>query len=316
MGVLILTGGFVASRHMTSSQAPEGQVGLPLPQVATATRAPHRRDDASVLAAKHRIDPGTVRPLAGRAFNIERPRERRPPGDAALFAKTLVPAAGRGEAAASYRLYLIAAECDSAVSPEVVETYRMTRHLLAPDYAARMTRQLEECEGLLTDPALSDRRHWLTLAAAQGSPEAAIVYAASIEEALGGPGQWAKHPEQVTAYKQQAMNYLFNGAAQGYVGALSSLSRAYESGFLTPADPVKALAYRRVVQQVDPSPGSEGLARRLEEGLSVRQRSDARRQAAVIREECCVNLEGAGAARASHPQYPRRRDGTDADGLL
>ncbi|WP_146165823.1 sel1 repeat family protein [Stenotrophomonas panacihumi] len=245
-----------------------------------------------MLAAQHLIDPGTVRPLAGRAFSIERPRERRPPGDAALFAKALVPAAGRGDAVASYRLYLIAAECDSAASPDVVETYRMTRHLLAPDYTAQLARQLEECEGLLMDPALSDRRHWLKLSAVQGSPEAALIYAASIEEVIGGPAQWARHPEQVIAYKRQAMDYLFNGAAQGYVGALSSLSQAYESGFLTPADPVKALAYRWVVQQVDPSPGSEGLAHRLEEGLSVQQRSDARRQAAVIHEECCVNLAG------------------------
>lgn len=268
----------------------------PAAEVASAALKPpgktREKNPTSIdsLIVARRVEPGMVRRLSGRAFLIDRPRENRPPGDAAAFARTLLPASADGDSTASYRLYLIAAECETAVLPDVVESYRLIKDLVAPDYPKVMARQMEECEGLLMDPVLSDSRRWINLAAAQGSVEAAAVYSLSIDQTVGGPEVWAAHPERVIEYKQLGMRYLNEAAALGYLPALQSLSQTYEAGFLAPADPVKALAYWLALVGLSPQPaGLEKRTRWLEEGLSVAQRRDAQQQAAELRQRCCMD---------------------------
>lgn len=239
------------------------------------------------LTAAHRVEAGTVVPLSGRAFLIKRPPERRPPGDAAAFARTLLPASARGDSVASYRLYLAAADCEASVSPEVMRANQRIAEWLPPNQAELSARAMEECETLLVDPELSDRRAWLRLAAAQGSVEAAVVYALTIDEVVGGPDEWLKHPEKVADYKQRALRYLEQAAAVGSVGALWSLSDAYKGGFLAPEDPVKALAYRIAAVQMEPAIGAQGSIERMEKLLSPDQISEARRQARLIHQQCC-----------------------------
>lgn len=246
-----------------------------------------RRNLPAELGGAHRVDPRMMRRVGARAFLIQRPHEHRPPGDAAGFARSLLAASARGEAVASYQLYLVAADCNTAVSPGIVETYQMTRHLLAPDYAAKMALDMEQCEDLLADPELSNRRHWLNLAVLQGSIEAALVYAASIEDAIGGPDVWAAHPDQVIAYKQAAMAHLQQAAALGSADALLSLSQAYWGGFLVPADPAMVLAYVMAYEHVNPSEGSSSLVALAAEDVNAEQKKAARQQAVSILEQCC-----------------------------
>lgn len=277
---------------MTASRAPS-PVDVPAPEIDREAKpawpvGPARRTNVNELIAARRVEASMVRPLVGRAFRIERPRERRPPGDAAAFARTLVPAAMSGDGTASYRLYLIAAECHAAVSPDAVESYRLTRHLLAPDYPKQMARKMEECESLLLDPQLSDTGAWLRQAAAQGSLEAGLVYSISIDKVVGGPQVWARHPERVIEYKRQALRYLEDGAALGNVSALLALSQTYKNDFFVPVNPIKALAYRLALGKVDPIAGDTREVERLEEGLSQAQRSEARRQADAIARWCCL----------------------------
>ncbi len=240
------------------------------------------------LVAAHRIEASTVVPASGRAFLIRRAHERRPPGDAAAFARTLLPASARGDSVASYRLYLIAAECGASISPDVARADQRMAEWLPPNQAELSAREMEECEAVLLDPGLSDRREWLRLAAEQGSVEAATVYAISIEEVVGGPDEWARHPEKVIAYKRQAIRYLEDAAAAGSVEALSGLSQAYVGGFLVSEDLTGALAYQLVAERVSPSDGNRGLRIGLEQRISAEQRNEARRQAAAIYQQCCV----------------------------
>lgn len=288
---LVLLAGYLWA--VTRSRAPS-PVDVPVPHAnREAKRAwsagPVRRTNVTDLIAARRVEAVMVRPLVGRAFRIERPRERRPPGDAAAFARTLVPAAMSGDGTASYRLYLIAAECHTAVSPGVVESYRLTRHLLAPDYPKQMARKMEECENLLLDPQLSDTGRWLRQAAEQGSLEAGVMFSVSMDKALGGPEVWARYPERVIEYKRQAMRYLQEGAALGDISALLALSQSYKNGFFVPPDPTKALAYHLVLAKVEPIPGEARGIERMEEGLSLAQRKEARRQADLIARWCCVD---------------------------
>jgi hypothetical protein len=240
------------------------------------------------LTAAHRVEAGTVLPVSGRAFVIRRPHERRPPGDAAAFARTLLPASARGDSVASYRLYLVTSECEASISPDILQADQLMAEWLPPNQAELSAREMEECEALLLDPGLADRRAWLRLAAEQGSVEAAAVYAISIEEAVGGPEAWATHPEKVIEYKRQAVRYLEGAAAAGSVEALSGLAQTYVGGFLVPEDLVRALAYEIVVDRVHPSEGSRGLRTDLERRVSTGQRDEARRQAEAIYRQCCA----------------------------
>ena len=287
--LLLLAGylwGVTRSRALSPVEVLVPQANREVKRVWSA--APVRRINVTDLTAARRVEADMVRPLVGRAFRIERPRERRPQGDAAAFARTLVSAAMSGDGTASYRLYLIAAECHTAVSPDVVESYRLTRHLLAPDYPKQMARKMEECENLLLDPQLSDTGGWLKRAAAQGSLEAGLVYSISIDKVVGGPQVWARHPERVIEYKRQAMRYLEEGAALGNVSALLALSQTYKSDFFVPVDPIKALAYRLALGKVDPIASDSRDIERLEEGLSQAQSGEARRQADAIARWCCL----------------------------
>lgn len=289
---LLLLAGYLWA--MTGSRGPPPVEG-PVPEIDREAKpawavAPARRTSVNELIAARRVEASMVRPLVGRAFRIERPRERRPPGDAAAFARTLVPAAMSGDGTASYRLYLIAAECHYAVSPDAVESYRFTRHLLAPDYPKQMARKMEECEALLLDPQLSDTGGWLKRGAEQGSLEAGLVYGISLEKVVGGPQVWARHPERVIEYKRKAMRYLEEGAALGNVSALLMLSETYKEGFFVPADPIKALAYRMALERVSLDPVTRNSVERMEEGLSLEQRKKAERDAGEITKWCC--LEG------------------------
>lgn len=259
--------------------------GAPRPEKSAQTPA---TSSLAELTARRRVEAATVVPVSGRAFLIRRPRERRPPGDAATFARTLLPASARGDSVASYRLYLIAAECETSISPDTLRADRLMAEWLLPNQAELTAREMEECEALLLDPRLADRRAWLRLAAEQGSVEAAAVYAISIEEAVGGPDTWARHPERVIDYKRQAIRYLEQAAAAGSVEALSGLSQAYVGGFLVPEDLAKALAYEIVVDRVHPSGGVRRLRSDLSRRVSAEQGNEARRQTEAIYRQCCA----------------------------
>ncbi|HYG08081.1 MAG TPA: hypothetical protein VD865_16945 [Stenotrophomonas sp.] len=284
-GVLVWNVAFPFGNGAAPAGSQASATPRPVPNPASKRR---ERSPTSIegLIRARRIEPGMARRLAGRAFLIQRPRERRPPGDAAAFARTLLPASADGDGTASYRLYLIASECETAVSPGVIESYRLTKDLLAPDYPKVMARQMQECEGLLMDPVLSNSGRWLDLAAAQGSLEAGVAYSLLIDRTVSGPEVWLAHPERVIEFKRKALRYLEEGAALGNVSALLALSQVYTNGVMAPADPVRALAYWQVLDQVEPVPSSR-FAMRLEEGLSAAQRNEARRQAAEIRQWCC-----------------------------
>jgi len=240
------------------------------------------------LVSSHLLEPGIARQAAGRAFVTMRGHEIRPPGDAAAVVGTLLAASARGEADASYRIYLIVNQCENAVSPLAMSENEATRKV-TPSWPKRVATLMGECERLLTDPAIPRRAHWLTLAAEQGSVEAAVVYSLDIEQIVGGPSEWAAHPERVIEYKRRGMAYLQQAAARGSVDALSALSESYEAGFKVPADLAKALAYRMVIEQVDPSEENRWFVSRLSARVTTAQKQHAKQQAAVIREQCCIN---------------------------
>ena len=274
--------------HPESDAAKRGD-GQKIAVPKSRPREPARAepDLLASLVSSHRLEPGIARRVGDKAFVTERTPEYRPPGDAAAIVATLLPASQRGEADATYRIYLLAKECEEAISPSAISSYQLIRPL-APSYPQHLANLMKECEGLLTDPAMPRRGHWLSLAAEQGSVEAAVVYSLDIEQIVGGPKAWVEHPEQVIEYKRKAVVYLERAAALGNINALSALSDTYEAGFVVPADPVKALAYQEVVERVDPSDANRWLRDRLSKEMSQSQLQDARQQASQIYETCCI----------------------------
>lgn len=252
-------------------------------KVSTAAR----RSAIADLVSTHRLEHGVARAVGGRAFIIRREPERRPPGDAATFVRTLSPASVRGEADATYRIYLVMDECERAASPAAMVGYQKIMEW-TPDYPRQLARTMEECQELLVHPSMPRRGQWLSLAAQQGSVEAAIVYAMDIEQVVGGPRVWADHPERVVQYKRRALGYLHQAADLGSVDALSALSEHYDVGFLTPSDLTAALAYRKAADRAHPTAGGHALAARLSARMTAAQIQQATQQASVIYQQCCT----------------------------
>lgn len=243
---------------------------------------------ATELEAAGKIAPGSYQPLGTKAYQLFRGYEIRPPGDARAHVQQLAARSARGEADATYQIYLTVDECRTFISDRVDQLIDTARSLGAGGaFLQKSERLLQECESLVLDRDLF-RRDWLRRAAAQGSQEAMVLYATSPEEALGTLQDAIKDPEQVLAWKQTATAYLKDLASQGNVAALSALSTAYEFGRIVDADPMAAYAYERALQRVNPDFVSAETLKALEEQLPAGGLARANALSDTVYENCCI----------------------------
>lgn len=257
------------------------------PQDGGQTMGAAKAASLAGLEAAHQLERGVAVPAAGRAFVIRRGHERWPPGDALTFVRTLLPATARGEADATYRIYLVVDACDSAMKTDVVGSYQQLRHIV-PHHLQQTATRMAECEPLLLDDSIKPRGEWLSLAAEQGSIEAAVVYSLALEQVVGGPEQWLKYPEKVLRHRRRAMDYLHQAVALGSVDAMSQLSDIHSHGFYGPADPTKAVAYQSVVARVDPHLANKRILDRRTAEATSDQKRDAKLLEEEIYQQCCL----------------------------
>ncbi len=198
------------------------------------------------------VDSRVVHRVGANTFQLIRTGPFREPGDARQFVLDRAPASQRGDAVATYEIYLAVLDCKTAGSPaELQDLDAMQPASPAPGALARIERRLEECASLLTDPTLM-RGRWLEQAAEQGSVEAMLMYAIDTESIIGNRADFIREPERVIEWKRNAMHYLERAASLGSVDALLGLAHANEYGVIVKPDPVQAYAYYLAAAQVSP----------------------------------------------------------------
>ncbi|MBK0025475.1 hypothetical protein IAE57_04845 [Stenotrophomonas sp. S48] len=212
------------SLNVTSAgvQAAEQSTGGEMPASAGSTA--HR------LEIDKKIPLGSFRPLGPRAYEIIRPRELRPHGDALLHVRQLMQRMERGDANAAYEIHLAISECRTFNSSRADDLSESSAAVGAGKWFLEKTeRILKECESLILTKDIYEG-DWLSRSAAMGSQEAMHAYALSPEETLGSLNKVIQDPEKLSNWKHNASTYLHELADQGNISAIGDLERAYASG--------------------------------------------------------------------------------------
>lgn len=269
LGAALLALGVAALGHAPPRPQAESSMASASPGVETAW--PVRRK----LSAPQ-VDSRVVHKVGANTFQLIRTGPFREAGDARQFVLARVPASQRGDAVATYEIYLAVLDCKAAGSPaELQDLDAMQSASPAPGALARIERRLEECASLLTDTTLMGGR-WLERAAEQGSVEAMLMYAIDTESIIGNRADFIREPERIIEWKRNAMHYLERAASLGSVDALLGLAHANEYGVIVKPDPVEAYAYYLAAAQVSPEFARTELLATYASGLSAEQVRDAR----------------------------------------
>lgn len=131
-----------------------------------------------------------------------------------------------------------------------------------------------DCRALNAE-SQAEAARWLEAVADSGNEYAQLLYANNPTSILGPPPEWIKHPEKVQAYKAKAMRYLTTSAANGNTDAWAALSATYGSGMLAPQDDVRAYAYYRALQMVNPDFAAQRRLDHLRSRLTEAQHSQS-----------------------------------------
>lgn len=264
-----------------SRQATAASAGARMPRADTLEAAITRGD----------ISRDVIRPLSGGGFQAVRPEQPWTPGTEALSAvRQSLPASTAGQAQATVRIAEIVGNCLWVARPTPPPPYDR----LPPDFAARLrsrdAQMLRDCESLLLAPEIV-QKDWLSLAAAQGSPEAAVTYAATPMRLLGDETAVLASPAKVEAWRARAAAYLWRAARLGSAEALITLADAHLAGIPVERDPVRAYAFYRAWTRLSPNFARPALEAYYAGSLSDAQRAEGITRSRDIYRACCAKRE-------------------------
>lgn len=223
----------------------------------------------------------------GRAFKLEASMPTYD-GSARDYISQREAASNDGSAQASYEIFMRIDSCKRAVQSNDAELYMAYESVgMARQYSERIERSLEQCSDIGMDAELLSKE-WLSIAAEQGSIEARLIYAMSPEEILGTTEDMLRNPAKTESYRNSAVRYLQEAAAQGSLDAVAALGRAYEAGIIIESSPVQSYAYQRAAQRADYSLSNELELNELKKSMSSADKNSAERRADQIYIQCCT----------------------------
>lgn len=269
----------VAGVALLPGNGPAGDSGASFAAVtlATTNAPPASMGPLPNLVVLMVIDSEVKVPRGGGAFAVLRNGDLRPPGDALAFVRSLLAASERGDALATYNIFLAVLDCR-----------RLLRGPAQPSgIAGQVLTRLAECQPLLEDIELS-MRDWITLAADQGSIEAMLTYPNNPAYVLGdNESDWFRNPERAIEWKQRARHYLEAAAKVGSQDAMLALSNAYGDGMYVEKDSELQYAYAVVAQKMHPIHGLDQLIDSYERGLVPAAQRRGMDKARIIYDSCC-----------------------------
>lgn len=195
-----------------------------------------------------------------------------------------------GDSAAMYDIYRKISECQRviAVGLDEDELRVYAKVGAAGNYIKDTERALADCEGYNDLPQQPTAARWLERAAAAGSVDAQLLYAANPVEILGSPADMIREPEKTIEYKKKAMKYLDSAARAGDARAIGSIARAFENGILAPKNLDTAYSYYYALELLNPSLAPDEKMEGYARELGAVRVAAAKERGRYIRAWCCA----------------------------
>lgn len=215
-----------------------GSKGDEVPPSEKSTSPTHVASESSIhqsLRSPHQSIESTVA-LGGKAFllKIETPHYE---GDASEYIDRRITAARAGDAQSSYEIHNRIASCKRALNSGDADEYKAYASVgLGEQYSRKIDQEIDHCQGLIGRTELGDE-NWLSLAAAQGSVEARLIFAKDPKAIIGNLTEALKDPERITNYRRDAIDYLNESVSQGSVDSKPLLTSMTEGSL--PINPLK-----------------------------------------------------------------------------
>jgi TPR repeat protein len=230
------------------------------------------------LRSPHQSIESTVA-LGGKAFllKIETPHYE---GDASEYIDRRIAAARAGDAQSSYEIHNRIASCKRALNSGDADEYKA--------YASvEIGQEIGHCQGLIGRTELGDE-NWLSLAAAQGSVEARLIFAKDPKAIIGNLTEALKDPERIANYRRDAIDYLNESVSQGSVDSIEALADIHDRGIIADKSPEKSLAYWLAYQRANPNSQSAASIARLSKLLQPNQIERSNEMSEAIYRSCCL----------------------------
>ncbi|WP_426683705.1 hypothetical protein ABFU84_07035 [Xanthomonas translucens pv. undulosa] len=224
-----------------------------------------------------------------KAFVITRTGDFRPHGNALDYVNSLLDSSKKGNALATFNIYLAVFDCKGAYSTDDLNSFNAMKEVGADkNFLKDYARRLDECSSLVENNEIM-QGEWLITAAQQGSIEAMILYSIDTKSAIGPSETFIKNPDKVIKWKTNAMGFLENAASKGSIDAVARLADAYEDGILAKEDQTSAYAYYLAAQRAYPNSVSSEKMKRYQNSLRDDQQQAATNRANAIYKSCCAN---------------------------
>lgn len=287
---IVVAGAIAATSWLVynSSDATEGKgneaphsKGKTAPAAAVSETSVHQPIGSSAQSTGSRVA------LGGKAFllKIDAPHYE---GDASEYIDKRIASARAGNAQSSYEIHTRIASCKRALNPGDAEEYKAYASAgLGDQYSRNIEQEIERCKGLIGRADLGDE-NWLSLAAAQGSVEARLIFAMDPKSIIGDLTEALKDPERIVNYRKDAVNYLNESVSQGSIDSMEALADIYDRGIIAEKSPEKSLAYWLAYQRVQPNSQSAASVARLSKLLQPGQIKQSNVMAEDIYRSCCL----------------------------
>jgi TPR repeat protein len=243
------------------------------------TAAPEANAGAADEFKATELSVGAAGEIAAAAqMHLQAELNRRPlVGASAKDYAALRAGAESGDALAATQLYLVLKNCDkvSRETPDLEDLRNLQSAQV--DVEATLAIRAEELEACAALPPndIAERAKWLSLAANAGYIEAQLIFAVHAEDLLGGSRGMLQNPAAVQRHKAESMRHLNAAASTGSVKAIFVLADVYESGVLTPQDPVAAHGLRLAARALEPGTVTQQVIDLWGQGLTAEQRRAA-----------------------------------------
>lgn len=208
-------------------------------------------------------------------------------GDAARYIDNRMQRSQAGDSQASYEIHARVASCKRALNPGDDDEYKAYSSIgLAEQFSRRIELEIENCKAISERTDIT-RENWLSLAAAQGSIEARLMYAQDPRAAIGDLTEVLSDPGRLIDYRQNAVGYLTESVSSGNVDSIEALATLYDRGIVAERSATKSLGYWMALQRVHPSPYSAESIKRLSGSMQIEQLTRAQQLSNEVYRSCC-----------------------------
>lgn len=224
--------------------------------------------------------------LGPKAFLIDiRPPEYR--GDATNYIDQRMQRSKSGDGQASYEIHSRLASCKRALDPGDDSEYKVYSSMgLAEQFSRRIEEEIENCKAIAQRTDITGE-NWLSLAAAQGSIEARLMYAQNPRAAIGNLTEVLSDPSRLIDFRRNAVEYLDESVSSGNLDSIEALANIYDRGIVAERSYTRSLGYWMALHRVHPSQYSAESISRLSSSMQAEQIIRAQEISGEIYQSCC-----------------------------